>query len=410
MLVSGSMIGSGIFIAPSLMAKNIGAPGIYLGLWVLAAAVTVVFNLDAAVVLLTPLYIRIARRHGYPAEAFAFWGNAVIATGTLVAGSLFSMQAMASGYMQDAPKAEAKAAEGKCGEGKCGEGKCGGDQAAAKGSGASVGKPNPGKHHAMADMDADKDGRLSRADAGSIAGHYGSVSVVTFAVGTTYLARLGQPAEGYMTVLLALLEFPALVIGVLLARRGEPGTPWSKVLHEVFAGKSIVLLLGGLAIGWFAGPGGIAPLDRLFFELGKKKRLARLIEGLGKDYDRIILDCPPGLTETSEQVLRAADVIVVPVIPSPLSQRALGEVARYLMQRGDKHPPILPVYSMVDRRRSLHRKALEENPLWPVVPMASAVEQMSSRRKPLGEFAGTTPAAKEFSRLWQAIEKKLAKR
>ena len=112
-------------------------------------------------------------------------------------------------------------------------------------------------------------GRLPRADAGSIAGHYGSVSVVTFAVGTTYLARLGQEAEGYMTVLLVLLEFPALVIGVLLARRGEPGTPWGQVLHEVFAGKSIVLLLGGLAIGWFAGPAGIAPLDRLFFDLFK---------------------------------------------------------------------------------------------------------------------------------------------
>lgn len=112
-------------------------------------------------------------------------------------------------------------------------------------------------------------GRLPRADAGSIAAHYGSVSVVTFAVGTTYLVRLGQEAEGYMTVLLVLLEFPALVIGVLLARRGEPGTPWGKVLHEVFAGKSIVLLLGGLAIGWVAGPGGIAPLDRLFFDLFK---------------------------------------------------------------------------------------------------------------------------------------------
>ncbi|MBW8469995.1 MAG: sodium-dependent bicarbonate transport family permease [Thiobacillus sp.] len=112
-------------------------------------------------------------------------------------------------------------------------------------------------------------GRLSRADAGSIAGHYGSVSVVTFAVGTTYLSRLGHEAEGYMTVLLVLLEFPALVIGVLLARRGEHGTPWGKVLHEVFSGKSIVLLLGGLAIGWIAGPGGIAPLDRLFFDLFK---------------------------------------------------------------------------------------------------------------------------------------------
>ncbi len=112
-------------------------------------------------------------------------------------------------------------------------------------------------------------GRLSRADSGSIAGHYGSVSVVTFAVGTTYLARLGQEVEGYITVLLVLLELPALVIGVLLARRGEIGTPWGKVLHEVFAGKSIVLLLGGMAIGWFAGPQGIAPLDTLFFDLFK---------------------------------------------------------------------------------------------------------------------------------------------
>ena len=112
-------------------------------------------------------------------------------------------------------------------------------------------------------------GKLSRADAGSIAAHYGSVSVVTFAVGAAYLARLGQEAEGYMTVFLVLLELPALVIGALLARHGERGTPWGRVLHEVLAGKSIVLLLGGLVIGWLAGPGGIAPLDSVFFDLFK---------------------------------------------------------------------------------------------------------------------------------------------
>ncbi|MEZ5654575.1 MAG: ParA family protein [Sphingobium sp.] len=151
-------------------------------------------------------------------------------------------------------------------------------------------------------------------------------------------------------------------------------------------------------------------LDRLFFELGKKKRLAKLIESLGKEYDRIILDCPPGLTETSEQVLRAADIVIVPVIPSPLSQRALGEVARYLVQHGGGHAPILPVYSMVDRRRNLHRATLAENPNWPTVPMASAVEQMSIKRQPIGEFAGSSPAARQFNFLWQAIEKRLAKR
>ena len=112
-------------------------------------------------------------------------------------------------------------------------------------------------------------GKMTRADAGSIAAHYGSVSVVTFAVGSTYLARLDVKAEGYMTVFLVLLEFPALVIGVLLARRGERGTRWGPLLHEVLTGKSLVLLLGGLAIGWVAGPDNIAPLDRVFFDLFK---------------------------------------------------------------------------------------------------------------------------------------------
>ena len=86
--------------------------------------------------------------------------GAAVATGTLVAGSLFTMDAMAAGYMQDATKAEAKAAEGKCGEGKCG-----GGMAAAKDKGheGACG---------VAKMDADKDGRLSRAE--FAAAHEGS--------------------------------------------------------------------------------------------------------------------------------------------------------------------------------------------------------------------------------------------
>lgn len=151
-------------------------------------------------------------------------------------------------------------------------------------------------------------------------------------------------------------------------------------------------------------------LDRLFFDLGKKKRLTRLIEGLGKEYERIVLDCPPGLTETSEQVLRAADIVIVPVVPSPLSIRALHEVRDYLVRRGEKHAPILPVFSMVDRRRSLHRAALEQEPDWPVIPYASVVEQMSARRKPVAAFAPSAPATHALAALWAAIERKLAKR
>jgi chromosome partitioning protein len=151
-------------------------------------------------------------------------------------------------------------------------------------------------------------------------------------------------------------------------------------------------------------------LDHALFSLGKKKRLAKLLEGLTKSYDRVVLDCPPGLTETSEQVMRAADVIIVPVIPTPLSQRALDDVIAHLDREHKGHGPVLPVFSMVDRRRGLHRAMLEAVPQWPVIPMASAVEQMAVHRAPVGSFAARSSAGEAFASLWRGVEKKLAKR
>lgn len=149
-------------------------------------------------------------------------------------------------------------------------------------------------------------------------------------------------------------------------------------------------------------------LDRLFFDLGKKKRLARLIAAVSKRYDRIILDCPPGFSETSEQVLQAADLILAPVIPSPLSQRALEEVVAFSERGSGRHAPILPVFSMVDRRRALHRDALAKRPDWPAIPMASAVEQMAVEHAPVAAFAPRSPAAEAFAKLWRGVEKRIA--
>ena len=146
-------------------------------------------------------------------------------------------------------------------------------------------------------------------------------------------------------------------------------------------------------------------LDLLFHELDKKKRLQKLLSGLRKSYDRILLDCPPGLTETSDQVMCAADLIVVPVIPSPLSERAFAEVVKHLGSKAQ----VLPVHAMVDRRRKLHADALARNPDWPVIPMASVIESMTVRRAPVGSFAGKSAGGQAFATLWQTIEKRLAK-
>ncbi len=153
----------------------------------------------------------------------------------------------------------------------------------------------------------------------------------------------------------------------------------------------------------------IRTLDRQFGKLGKKNRLAKLTRDLGKHYDRIVFDCPPVLNELSTQVMRAADLVIVPLPPSPLSARALDQVVEEVRGSGKGHPPILPVMSMIDMRRNLHREAREAHPDWPAIPLASAIEQCAVMRRPVGAFAPRSPAARAFAQLWTAIERKLAK-
>lgn len=144
-------------------------------------------------------------------------------------------------------------------------------------------------------------------------------------------------------------------------------------------------------------------LDRLFHEEGAKKRLRKLI-GRAGDYDRVILDCPPGLGDVADQAIRAADLIVVPLIPSPLSERALDAV----IERVGGRSPLVPVFTMVDRRRKLHAEALSRHPDWPVIPMASAIEAMATHRSPISVFAPRSPPAQAFATLWRTIEQRLA--
>lgn len=112
-------------------------------------------------------------------------------------------------------------------------------------------------------------GRFKRADAASIAAHYGSVSVGTYAVAVAYFATRGITFEEHMPLLLVLLEIPAILVGIVLARGLSRETRWGSVAHEVFLGKGIVLLLGGLLIGWAAGPDGLSSIAPLFFDLFK---------------------------------------------------------------------------------------------------------------------------------------------
>ncbi len=139
------------------------------------------------------------------------------------------------------------------------------------------------------------------------------------------------------------------------------------------------------------------------------ERLLRMSRVLRSRYGALILDCPPGMSLLSENVLRAADVLIVPVIPSPLSVRMLEELQTCVAQESLQDLAILPFCSMVDRRRSLHREEVAQlrarfpGLLATEVPYFSEIERMSVRRMPLAGAGARSEAARIYAALWGEI-------
>jgi len=106
--------------------------------------------------------------------------------------------------------------------------------------------------------------RLSRVDRGAMAAHYGSTSLVTFTVALVYLDAMAVSYEGYMATLLAVMEVPGILVGLLLAGRQSRHTSWATATREVFTSRSVVLLVGGLLIGALAGPVGYEKVEPFF--------------------------------------------------------------------------------------------------------------------------------------------------
>jgi hypothetical protein len=110
-------------------------------------------------------------------------------------------------------------------------------------------------------------GRFSVEDAAAIAAHYGSVSVVTFIAATGFVEKSGAPADDFMPTLVAALEVPGIIVALLLARRsGSLDIPIARALGEILAGRSILLLLGGVAMGAIRGARGLAGVAPFFVE------------------------------------------------------------------------------------------------------------------------------------------------
>jgi cellulose biosynthesis protein BcsQ len=140
-----------------------------------------------------------------------------------------------------------------------------------------------------------------------------------------------------------------------------------------------------------------------------ERTLRRLLQPLQDEYDLVVLDTPPSLSLVSENVLNASDVVLVPLIPTVLSVRTFEQLSGFVAQLDGRIPVLRGFFSMVDRRRRLHRDILATLPTQDAqvssiaVPAASNVEQMAVRRAPVTAFAPRSPAAVAYRKLWAEV-------
>ena len=143
------------------------------------------------------------------------------------------------------------------------------------------------------------------------------------------------------------------------------------------------------------------------------ERLLRMSRKLRELYDVLFLDCPSGISLLSENVLRAADAVVVPLIPSPLSVRMLVQLRDFLVANAWVDMTLLPFFSMIDRRKALHHDVIASTRLqFPgllktEIPYWSEIERMTLRRAPLPAYAPRSEGAHLYTALWSEVEVKL---
>lgn len=142
------------------------------------------------------------------------------------------------------------------------------------------------------------------------------------------------------------------------------------------------------------------------------RRLRKLLEPVARDYDLVVLDCPPSVSLVSENVLQAAQLLVVPLIPTTLSERTWEQLRTFTAEAPEPRPRALGFFSMVDRRRRLHRETVERMVHEPdvtgvVVPQSTLVEQMAVRQAPLAAFAPRSPVAEAYAQLWAEARARL---
>jgi len=152
---------------------------------------------------------------------------------------------------------------------------------------------------------------------------------------------------------------------------------------------------------------------RLDLNLGSRPRprkvLWRLLSDLTSTYRWVFLDCPPGIGLLSENIFHAADLLLVPVVPTPLSLRAFEEIVVFFRRKGYERARLLPFFSLVERRRRIHASTMdifaarEPAVCRTVIPARSDIERMAVTRRPVVIYRPRSQSSRAFQDLWSEV-------
>ena len=131
------------------------------------------------------------------------------------------------------------------------------------------------------------------------------------------------------------------------------------------------------------------------------------MHGCGNDF--IFIDCPPGFSALSENIFSAADVVLMPIIPTTLSIRTYNMVKDYFKEKNLDSTKLMCFFAMVDLRKNMHNEIMEQlfkdkKFFQNYIPYLSDVEKMGIHRQPIEEFARSSYAAKCYHELWTEIK------
>ena len=145
------------------------------------------------------------------------------------------------------------------------------------------------------------------------------------------------------------------------------------------------------------------------------QRINKIISPLVGEYDTIFLDCPPNITLLSENIFNAADILLIPFIPTTLSLLSFQQLLTFFKKTGIDKKKLYVFFSMVEKRKRMHLDMMarfrgRKRVLKQVIPFLADVEKMGIYRKPVPEIAPNSPASRSYRLLWREVVRVVSKR